>query len=131
RVATAICGPWMPSPVAGTPPMADEARVETAVKRRARRRIDAIDRRIVTLLNERSRLGLDVGAAKAADGRPVRDAHREREVLLRVAAANDGPLPQAALLAVYRRLMVATRRLEIGARRREREARRREREAQR
>lgn len=111
--------------------MADEARVETAAMRRARRRIDAIDRRIVALLNERSRLGLDVGAAKAADGRPVRDAHREREVLLRVAAANEGPLPQADLLAVYRRLMVATRRLEIGARRHARETRRREREGRR
>jgi chorismate mutase len=106
--------------------MADEGRVETAAMRRARRRIDAIDRRIVALLNERSRLGLEVGAAKAADRRPVRDTHREREVLLRVAAANEGPLPQADLLAVYRRLMVATRRLEIGARRREREARQRE-----
>ena len=115
--------------------MADEAHVETAAMRRARRRIDVIDRRIVALLNERSRLGLAVGAAKAADGRPVRDAHREREVLLRVAAANEGPLPQADLLAVYRRLMVATRRLEIGARRRQRErrgeARLRERQGQR
>ena len=111
--------------------MADEARVETAAMRRARRRIDAIDRRIVALLNERSRLGLEVGAAKAADGRPVRDAHREREVLLRVAAANEGPLPQADLLSVYRRLMVATRRLEIGARNREREARQRERQGRR
>jgi chorismate mutase/prephenate dehydratase len=88
--------------------------------RRARRRIDAIDRRIVALLDERTRLGLEAGAAKAADGRPVRDPEREREVLLRVAAANAGPLPQADLLAIYRRLMSATRRLEQAARRRER-----------
>jgi chorismate mutase len=47
----------------------------------------------------------------------VRDPDREREVLLRVAAANDGPLPQADLLALYRRLMTATRRLETEARR--------------
>ncbi len=85
--------------------------------RRARKRIDAVDRRIVALLNQRTRLGLEAGAAKAADGRAVRDPEREREVLLRVAAANDGPLPQADLLALYRRLMTITRRLETEARR--------------
>ncbi len=42
----------------------------------------------------------------------MRDAEREREVLLRVSMANDGPLPQADLLALYRRLFVATRALE-------------------
>lgn len=87
--------------------------------RGARRRIDAVDRRIVALLNERTRLGLEVGAIKAADGRAVRDPDREREVLLRVAAANEGPLPQADLLTLYRRLMTTTRRLEAEARRRE------------
>jgi chorismate mutase/prephenate dehydratase len=90
---------------------------ETADMRRLRRRIDALDRRIVELLAERTRLGLEMGAAKAAAGRrAVRDAEREREVLLRVATANSGPLPQAELLALYRRLMAATRRLESDAR---------------
>lgn len=101
--------------------MPEHDRSETPGMRRARRRIDAVDRRIVALLNERTRLGLEVGGAKATAGRPVRDPDREREVLLRVAAANDGPLPQADLLAVYRRLIAATRRLEAGARRRERD----------
>jgi chorismate mutase/prephenate dehydratase len=87
--------------------------------RRLRRRIDALDRRIVELLGERTRLGVEMGAAKTAAGRrAVRDAEREREVLLRVAAANVGPLPQAELLALYRRLIAATRRLESDARRR-------------
>jgi chorismate mutase / prephenate dehydratase len=99
--------------------------------RRARRRIDALDRKIVALLSERTRVGLEVGAAKAADGRAVRDADREREVLLRVAAANQGPLPQADLLALYRRLMTTTRRLETEARRRDAERRRRDAEVRR
>ena len=81
--------------------------------RRLRRRIDALDRRIVALLNERSELGREVGRAKAAAGRrAVRDAEREREVLLRVTMANTGPIPQADLLTIYRRLMAATRALE-------------------
>ena len=80
---------------------------------RVRRRIDALDRRIVTLLNERAELGRDVGRAKKAAGRRiVRDVEREREVLLRVALANLGPIAQADLLAIYRRLIAATRTLE-------------------
>ena len=86
---------------------------ETAELRRLRRRIDALDRRIVALLNERAELGREVGREKARAGRRVvRDAEREREVLLRVTMANTGPLAQADLLALYRRLMAATRALE-------------------
>ncbi len=87
--------------------------IETAELRRLRRRIDALDRRIVALLNERAELARDAGRAKRAAGRrAVRDAEREREVLLRVTMANTGPIPQADLLALYRRLMAATRALE-------------------
>jgi chorismate mutase len=86
---------------------------ETPEMRRLRRRIDTLDRRLVALLSERARLGQAMGAAKLEGGRrAVRDGEREREVLLRVAAANPGPLPQAELLAIYRRIVAATRRLE-------------------
>ena len=86
---------------------------ETPELRRLRRRIDALDRRIVAILTERAVLAREAGAAKAAAGRrAIRDAEREREVLLRVTMANEGPLPQADLLALYRRLFSATRALE-------------------
>jgi chorismate mutase/prephenate dehydratase len=98
--------------------MADRSRangeVETAEMRRLRRKIDALDRKIVDLLNERAELGREVGRAKASAGRrAVRDAEREREVLLRVTMANTGPMPQADLLAVYRRLIAVARSLEV------------------
>ncbi len=94
---------------------------ETAELRRLRRRIDALDRRIVRLLNERAELGRAVGREKAVAGRrAIRDAEREREILLRVTMANEGPMPQADLLAMYRRLMAATRSLERRDRTRER-----------
>ena len=90
---------------------------ETAELRRLRHRIDALDRRIVGLLNERAELARETGRAKTAAGRrAIRDAEREREVLLRVTMANTGPLPQADLLALYRRLMAATRALEAADR---------------
>jgi chorismate mutase/prephenate dehydratase len=86
---------------------------ETPELRRLRRRIDALDRRIVGLLNDRAELGRQVGRVKRSIGRrAVRDLEREREVLLRVAPANLGPLAQADMLAIYRRLIAATRALE-------------------
>jgi chorismate mutase/prephenate dehydratase len=86
---------------------------ETAELRRLRHRIDALDRKIVSLLNERAELAREVGIAKTAAGRrTIRDLEREREVLLRVTMANTGPLAQGDLLAMYRRLMAATRALE-------------------
>ena len=92
---------------------ASDGQVETPEMKRLRRRIDSLDRKIVGLLNERAELGREVGRAKAAAGRhAVRDAEREREVLLRVTMANTGPMPQADLLAVYRRLISVARSLE-------------------
>jgi chorismate mutase len=80
-----------------------------------RAQIDELDRTIVGLLNERARLALEAGRLKAAQGRDgVRDPEREREVLLRVAMANEGPLPQADLVDVYRRLIDALVALEEG-----------------
>jgi len=77
-----------------------------------RTEIDALDREIVSLLNRRARLGLAAGKAKTASGRPIADAEREREVMIRVAMANGGPLPQDALLALYRQLIETIKRLE-------------------
>ena len=104
--------------------MADDRRRpgETADLRRLRRRIDALDRRLVALLNERAELAREAGRAKTAAGRrAIRDADREREVLLRVTIANEGPMPQADLLAMYRRLFAATRALESRDRQRQRQ----------
>lgn len=72
-----------------------------------RQRIDKLDRTIVGLLNERARLALEAGRTKTAAGEEIRDPDREREVLLRVAMANEGPLSQAALLEVYSAIMEA------------------------
>ncbi len=71
-----------------------------------RARIDELDRTIVGLLNDRARLAIEAARAKATLGRDgIRDPEREREVLLRVALANEGPLPQADLVDLYRRLI--------------------------
>jgi len=80
---------------------------------RVRDEIDALDREIVGLLNQRAELGRAAGRAKALAGRrAVHDPEREREVLLRVAMANGGPLNQADLLSIFRRIVAATRSVE-------------------
>jgi chorismate mutase/prephenate dehydratase len=90
-----------------------DRREESVELRRLRKRIDALDRKLVDLLNERATLAREAGRAKSAAGRrAIRDTEREREILLRVSMANAGPLPQADLVALYRRLFAATRALE-------------------
>ena len=90
---------------------------QSAELARLRAEIDELDRRIVGLLNERAELTVLVGHEKAAIGRrAIRDRDREREVLLRVSIANAGPIPQADLLAIYRRLIASARALEAAER---------------
>ena len=88
----------------------DDAALELA---RIRDRIDELDKAIVELLNQRAVLGRSAGRAKHLAGRrAIKDPEREREVLLRVAMANKGPLSQADLLSIYRRIVTVTRGLE-------------------
>jgi chorismate mutase len=90
---------------------------ETSELARLRAEIDELDRRIVALLNERAELVRAVGHEKIALGRRwIRDREREREVLLRVSIANEGPTPQADILAIYRRLIASARALETAER---------------
>ena len=101
---------------AGTPPRKPTpAERDDAPQGRARvrERLDELETRLLALLNERAVLGRQAGRAKALAGRrAIRDPEREREVLLRVAMANGGPMSQADLLSVYRRIVAATRTLE-------------------
>jgi chorismate mutase/prephenate dehydratase len=93
-----------------TPAERDDAALELA---RIRDEIDRLDVRIVGLLNERAALGRAAGRAKhVAARRAIKDPEREREVLLRVAMQNAGPMPQADLLSIYRRIVAVTRALE-------------------
>jgi chorismate mutase/prephenate dehydratase len=75
-----------------------------------RARIDALDERLVKLLSARARLVERVGAHKKGVG--VYRPDREAQVLRRVAALNDGPLPDDALQRIYVEIMSACRALE-------------------
>ncbi|MBI4191208.1 MAG: prephenate dehydratase [Betaproteobacteria bacterium] len=73
--------------------------------------IDALDDRIVELLNERAALAQETGRAKSgAKYRPEREA----QVLRRLIARNRGPLPQQALTRLFTEIISACRALEDG-----------------
>ena len=79
--------------------------------KKIRARIDALDDRILDLLNERAALAQDIGRAKSgAKYRPEREA----QVVRRLRARNRGPLPQPALTRLYIEIMSACRALEDG-----------------
>jgi len=74
--------------------------------------ISQLDAGLVDLLNRRARLAMDVGKLKDADGQPIYAPHRERKVMERVHGLNEGPLPAAALEAIYREIISASIALE-------------------
>lgn len=67
----------------------------------ARLRLDAIDRDLLRLLNERMRIALDIVRAKREAGLPVFDPGREELVLERLQQRNEGPLSREGLRHVW------------------------------
>ena len=78
----------------------------------ARGRIDAIDTRIVSLLNERAKIVLEIGRIKQQMNMPVRAPRRVEEVLGKVAQQNQGPLTPQAVKRIYERIIVEMTALE-------------------
>jgi chorismate mutase/prephenate dehydratase len=70
-----------------------------------RARIDALDEKIVELLNERAKVVVEVGKLKQQTNAPIYAPDREKLVLEKVHRLNKGPLPNRALDSVYRELM--------------------------
>lgn len=70
-----------------------------------RQRIDAIDVKMVCLLNERAAIALAIGKEKLNLKVRIRDYGRESEVLERVEALNNGPLTDCSLKGVYRKII--------------------------
>lgn len=77
--------------------------------RERRRRIDAIDRKLLSLLNQRLRMALRIGEMKRKMGLAIYDAKREEEVLERLIQRNRGPLNAEALKRIFRTIMSVCR----------------------
>ncbi len=77
-----------------------------------RDRIDAIDRQVVALLNERAACAAEIGRIKHDAGLPVYAPRREEAVQQNAAGANAGPLPPEAVRRLFERIIDETRSLE-------------------
>ena len=83
-----------------------------------RKKIDEIDHQLVKLLNERARVVVEIGKFKNKTDKPVYAPDREKDVFAKIIEANEGPLPNRCLVAIWRELMsgsfVLERPLRIG-----------------
>ena len=77
-----------------------------------RGRIDAINRQLVKLFNQRARIAQEIGHLKHGDGAPIYQPVREREVLERVVAENTGPLSDDHLRRIFQEIISACTALE-------------------
>ena len=80
-----------------------------------RRRIDELDKKLVELLNERSRCALEIGKIKQAERLPLYQPDREREVLQNAERHNAGPLTDAAIRRLFERIIDEARAAERAA----------------
>ncbi len=74
--------------------------------------IDALDRAIIRLMNERVICAKVIGQIKKNNGIPVYDPRREELVLKNVQGHNEGPLSDEAVRRLFERIIDETRSLE-------------------
>src|SRR5271167_5242222 len=77
-----------------------------------RRKIDELDRQIVSLLSERAEAAQAIGKLKRNTSLPIYEPNRERVIFENVRAANRGPLPDIELTHVYERIIDVMRALQ-------------------
>jgi chorismate mutase-like protein len=67
--------------------------------------IDAVDRRLVDLLNERTRVVEDIGRVKRHAELPIYEPKREEQVFANITGSNHGPLSQEAVRRIFERII--------------------------
>jgi chorismate mutase len=87
---------------------------------RRRSEIDRLDNELLRLLNQRARIACELGAIKIESGLPAYDGRRERQVLARMCAENEGPLGPESVANIFRRIILETRRIGIRSMRQQR-----------
>jgi chorismate mutase len=76
---------------------------------RLRLQMDLVDRKILQLLQQRTRIAGKIGAAKRRHGADVYVPEREREVRARVTYLSRGKLSPRAVTAIYREILSSSR----------------------
>jgi chorismate mutase/prephenate dehydratase len=79
---------------------------------RLRKKIDALDSKIIGLLNDRASITMSIGREKVKNRKPIYAPEREKHVLKHLKAINKGPISNEAIEAIYREVMSASLALE-------------------
>lgn len=74
--------------------------------------IDDVDRRLLVLLNERTRVVEEIGRVKRAAQLPIYEPKREDEVFRNVMNNNGGPLTPAAVKRIFERIIDEMRKVQ-------------------
>lgn len=74
-----------------------------------RKKIDQLDSRLLTLLNQRAKLSSAIGQWKLASGSHVYAPDREEHLLRTLEGKNAGPMPHGALRSIYREILSTSR----------------------
>lgn len=74
-----------------------------------RKKIDQLDSRLLTLLNQRAKLSAAIGQWKLASGSHVYAPDREEHLLRTLEGKNAGPMPHGALRSIYREILSTSR----------------------
>ena len=77
-----------------------------------RKKIDALDGKLVSIVNKRLALAAEIGKIKRREGGEIFVPEREDAVLRKVCGQNEGPIKNEALRAIYREIMSAAIALE-------------------
>ena len=80
----------------------DEAR---AALEKCRVLVDDVDRRLVALLNERTRVVQEIGRVKRQTNMPIYEPKREDQVFANISASNRGPLTEEAVRRIFERII--------------------------
>jgi len=77
-----------------------------------REKIDAVDLRLLDLLNERTSVVQEIGRIKRSAQLPVYEPRREDQVFTNVTSHNRGPLPNDALRRIFERIIDEMRKVQ-------------------
>jgi len=80
-----------------------------------RKELDLINQKLLTLLNQRLRIALEVGKVKREMGKKIYDKEREKEILDRLTQKNRGPLKEKDLRKIFTMIMKVCRQSQIQA----------------
>ena len=102
--------PDPPAPAASAPTTTQDYAAREATQRALaplRDQIDKVDQQLIELLNQRARVVVEVGRVKreAGEAIPIYAPDREQAVMQKIRQANQGPLTDACIEAIWRELM--------------------------